>query len=423
MPVPINNSRPSLPYAPTQSLPNNTRFGILTTTQRPPTAEMLDAEFNALTDDVNMLAAAINDVQAGSIPGANNPLNANKVLKTDGANHLSWTLVTNAEIAPGAVVEQGLGLQSVTTPKIGDGAVTAPKIFPDAVTAVAVQNASLPLTKLSAITPGSAVVSGADGAPHALQATLNQVLIGQGNTSPIFELLTDANIEPLGIGTPSLNDRCVTTAKISDAAVTTQQLADAAVTNPKIGLLAVTAPQISSAGSNLGDVLTSDGAGAASFLANVGKVLQIVSYEDARFSPNEYDAAASPTNPRSFKTAPFLLKITPRKTNSKIILFYSINVGGYPGSYTSVTLCKNNLPFKVGQGEPTPGYKGVTHSGPYLDTQYGCYNFSSLFIDTGVLGTEIAYEIKKAQPYVGINSGYSGGYATVSTMHAIEIDI
>ena len=91
MPVPINNSRPSLPYAPTQSLPNNTRFGILTTTQRPPTAEMLDAEFNALTDDVNMLAAAINDVQAGSIPGANDPLNANKVLKTDGANNLSWT--------------------------------------------------------------------------------------------------------------------------------------------------------------------------------------------------------------------------------------------------------------------------------------------------------------------------------------------
>jgi hypothetical protein len=54
MPVPTNNSRPSLPYAPTQSLPNNARFDILTTTQRPPSAEMLDAEFNALTDDVNM---------------------------------------------------------------------------------------------------------------------------------------------------------------------------------------------------------------------------------------------------------------------------------------------------------------------------------------------------------------------------------
>jgi hypothetical protein len=26
-------------------------------------------------------------------------------------------------------------------------------------------------------------------------------------------------------------------------------------------------------------------------------------------------------------------------------------------------------------------------------------------------------------PYTCINSGYSGGYATVSTMHAIEIDI
>ena len=44
-------------------------------------------------------------------------------------------------------------------------------------------------------------------------------------------------------------------------------------------------------------------------------------------------------------------------------------------------------------------------------------------MDTGTQGVQIVYEIKKAMPYTGINSGYSGGYATVSTMHAIEIDI
>ena len=411
MPVPINNSRPSLPYAPTQSLPNNTRFGILTTTQRPPTAEMLDAEFNALTDDVNMLAAAINDVQAGSIPGANDPLNANKVLKTDGANNLSWTYVTNAEIEVNAVVEQKLAAQAVTTPKIGDAAVTTQKIAQNAIATHQIIDANVTTLKI------------ADNA--IITSKISDLAI----TTPKLanQAVTETQIANAAVGTNQLIDGNVTTAKIADAAVTTQQLADATVTNPKIGLLAVTSPQISSAGSNLGDVLTSNGAGAASFLANIGKVLQIVSYEDASFFRNEYDAAASPINLISFKTAPFLLKITPKKTNSKIILFYSLNVGTYQNQYASVTLCKNNLPFKVGQDDPS--YKGVTHSiysslgRPYSDGQYGCYNFSSLFIDTGVQGTEIAYEIKKAQPYVGINSGYSGGYATVSVMHAIEIDI
>jgi len=413
MPVPTNNSRPSLPYAPAQSLPNNTRFGILTTTQRPPTAEMLDAEFNALTDDVNMLAAAINDVQAGSIPGANDPLNANKVLKTDGANNLSWTYVTNAEIEVNAVVEQKLAAQAVTTPKIGDAAVTTQKIAQNAVATNQIIDANVTTVKLADANVTTAKLADA--------AITTAKLANQA--------VTQGQIANAAVGTPQLIDGNVTTAKIADAAVTTQQLADATVTNPKIGLLAVTAPQISSANANLGDVLTAGGNGAASFLANVGKVLQIVSYEDAAYVRNEYDATATPKNLVSFKTAPFLLKITPRKTNSKIILFYSINVGSYQNQYASITLCKNNLPFKVGQDDAPSSYWGVTHSiysqwgRTYSDGQYGCYNFSSLFIDTGVQGTEIAYEIKKAMPYTGINSGYSGGYTTVSTMHAIEIDI
>ncbi len=93
MPLPTNNSRPNLPYPPDQSLPNNQRFGLLG--RRPPTAEMLDAEFNALTDDVNKLAQGINEVQAGTIPGSNNPLNAQKVLKTDGQGTLSFTLINS----------------------------------------------------------------------------------------------------------------------------------------------------------------------------------------------------------------------------------------------------------------------------------------------------------------------------------------
>ena len=411
MPVPINNSRPSLPYQPAQSLPNNARFDILTTTQRPPTAEMLDAEFNALTDDVNMLATAINTLEVGSIPGSDAEINANKLLKTNGVGNLSWTLITNTEMAPGAVVEQGLGLQSVTTPKIGDAAVTNPKLSRGAVTTDKIDTNAVTSEELA---PNAVITEKLND-----NAVTTPKLADGAVTTPKLALkaVTQAQIANLAVGTPQLIDANVTTSKLADANVTTPKIADKAVATTKI----------SSAGSKYGDVLTSNGASDASFLANIGKVLQIVSYEDASFFRNEYDAAASPINLISFKTAPFLLKITPRKTNSKIILFYSINVGTYQNQYASVTLCKNNLPFKVGQDDPS--YKGVTHSiysslgRPYSDGQYGCYNFSSLFIDTGVQGTEIAYEIKKAQPYVGINSGYSGGYATVSVMHAIEIDI
>lgn len=411
MPLPTNTSRPSLPYVPLQSLPNNTRYGILTTTKRPPTAEMLDAEFNALTDDVNTLAAAINAVQAGSIPGANDPLNANKVLKTDGANNLSWTYVTNAEIEANAVVEQKLAAQSVTTPKIGDAAVTTQKIAQNAVATNQIIDANVTTAKIADTNVTTTKVADA--------AITTPKLANQA--------VTQSQIANNAVGTNQLIDANVTTAKLADANITTAKIADNAIITAKLNNQAVTTPKISSAGSQLGDVLTANGAGAASFLANVGKVLQIVSYEDAAFVRSEYDAAASPINLVSFKTAPFLLRITPRKTNSKIILFYSINVGSGNNQYACITLCKNNLPFKVGQDDPS--YKGVTHSiysawgKQHSDGQYGCFNFCNFFVDTGIQGTQIVYEIKKAQPYTGINSGYAGGYATVSTMHAIEIDI
>ncbi len=337
MPLPTNTSRPSLPYVPLQSLPNNTRYGILTTTKRPPTAEMLDAEFNALTDDVNTLAAAINAVQAGSIPGANDPLNANKVLKTDGANNLSWTYVTNAEIEANAVVEQKLAAQSVTTPKIGDAAVTTQKIAQNAVATNQIIDANVTTPKL------------ADGAVTTQKLSDNAV-----TTQKLAnQAVTQGQIANNAVGTNQLIDANVTTTKIADVNITTAKIADAAITTVKVADSSVTTPKISSAGSQLGDVLTANGAGTASFFANVGKVLQIVSYEDAAFVRNEYDAAATPINLISFKTAPFLLRITPRKTNSKIILFYSIKVGSYQNQYVSVTLCKNDLPFKVGQDDPS----------------------------------------------------------------------
>lgn len=168
MPLPTNYSRPSLPYQPLQSLPNDQRFVILTTLQQPPTAEMFDAELNAVMDKINILAGAINGVVAGNIPGSDNPDNAGKFLVTDGAGNLSFIFVGSDNISAGAISTLLLQDQAVIRAKIGNGAVgtlqlaegaVTPDILADgAMTGNKIPPGSLPLSKL--VIPASACLIG-----------------------------------------------------------------------------------------------------------------------------------------------------------------------------------------------------------------------------------------------------------------------
>ena len=257
MPLPTNNSRPSLPYTPDQSLPNNQRFDLLG--KRPPTAQMLDAEFNALTDDINMLAAGINDVQAGNIPGSDDPLNANKVLKTDGQGTLSFTLINSAQLSPNSIVEAALSPQSVTTPKIGDGSITSAKLAGESVQTRHIQAYAVETDELAnkAVTTEKI----ADLAVGAEQIDLQAV--------------TTEKIADRAVTTAELADRAVTQAKIANAAVSTLQLglgavthneiASLAVTNPKVALKAIRDTNIDAQGAALSSVLMTQGAGNVSF--------------------------------------------------------------------------------------------------------------------------------------------------------------
>ncbi len=402
MPLPTNNSRPAIPYNPEQVLPNHNRYEALG--KFPPTAQELDGDFNGMVDLINTLAEAINDTAAGIFPGADNPLNADKLPTTDGQGNVSWTHVTPFNLADNAV----------QTRHISDAAITHNKIQAHAVGTNQIADGAVTMAKM----PDNAVVT-AKIADHAVTTA---------KISP--QAITAAQIAPNTVTATQIANHTITATQIADNAIATAKIPDNAVTTAKVPDRAITAPKINSDNAALGDLLTANGAGAASFLANKGRVLQIVSYEDGRFVRNEYDAAATPQNLLSFKTAPFLLKITPQKTNSKILIFYSINVGAGSNQHASITLCKNNVPFKVGTDDAPSSYWGVTHSiyssaglRQYSNGQYGCFNFSSLFMDTGISGTEIAYEVKKANPYTGLNSGYSGSHTSVSVMHAIEIDL
>ncbi|RZI46640.1 hypothetical protein [Candidatus Finniella inopinata] len=257
MPLPTNNSRPSLPYTPDQSLPNNQRFNLLG--KRPPTAQMLDAEFNSLQDDVNMLAHGINEVEAGNIPGFDDPLNANKVLKTDGHGTLSFTLINSNQMAPNSVVEAALAPQSVTSPKIGDGAITSAKIASDSI-----QNRHLQANSVNTNELVDQAVTSEKLAPISVQTA-----------SIEDQAVTTDKIADRAITTAEIADRAVTTAKIANAAVstlqlglgavTTNELSNLAVTNPKVALKAIRDTNIDAQGSATSTVLMATGSGNVSF--------------------------------------------------------------------------------------------------------------------------------------------------------------
>jgi hypothetical protein len=338
MPLPINNSRPAIPYVPEQVLPNHNRYEMLG--KIPPTAKQLDGDFNRIVDLVNTLAKAINEASAGIFPGADNPLNADRFPTTDGQGNISWTPITPFNLTDNAV----------HTRHILDAAITPDKIQPQAV------------------------------------------------------------------GTDQIVERAVTPSKVNSANA---------------------AP---------GEVMAADGAGSAVFQPNRGRILQVVSHENTEALRDQNDPTASAQNPKSFRPTPFRVRITPLKTHSKLIIFYSINVGAGANQCAAVTLCKNDVPFKVGRSDPQGadprqgadlrqhGYLGVTHNlfsamgQMFSDGQYGCHNFSSLFVDTGIQGTQITYEIKKAHPSTCLNTGSltsdsGGGRNTISVMHVLEVDI
>jgi hypothetical protein len=418
--VPTNTSRPSLPYAPKQSLPNNTRFEILTATQRPPTAEMLDAEFNALTDDINMLAEAINDTAAGVLPGANNLANINKFPTTDGQNHINWTLVgdqnigdqsiTTRTVQDGAITTPKLGAAAVDTTKIASKAVKTTHIDDEGVTTVNVKDKNITLPKLANTTNGAVLGADNTGVLQPIAGQQNQLLISQGGNIAQFGKIADANITPGGIGNVSLSANAVATANMQN--------------------VSVTAAKINPTGGAIGTVLTA-GNGTASWAAipTTGKILQVVQYQY-----NDITRTQNSTTFVSFDV-PFKVTITPQKATSYILVYLSVNLAGFSGVDDCVhgLLCKNDAPWQESIAVNASGVKatfGFMQSG--TESGYTMRNYSGMFIDTNHNTNEITYELKAFNRYlmgtaksVKMNSSATNTQVDVgvSSIYAIEIDL
>lgn len=419
MPLPTNYSRPTLPYVPLQSLPNNQRFTLLG--QRPPTAQMFDAELNALTDDINILADAINKVQAGIIIGSDDPANADKLLKTNGLGVISWIKISDVNIADqaittrtlqdGAVTTRTLQDGAVTNKKIGYASVTKSKISSQAITTSEVQKYGLNIDRLSPITSGQLLV-GDNGTGNIVGLganAANLVLMSTGNnTKPQFSKITDANVQAASIGNASLAAYAIATANIQNNAVT--------------------AAKISSSGGVAGTVLTA-GAGALTSWAAIpttGQILQVVQYQ---YNDNAYTIASKTFV--SFST-PFQVTITPQKANSTILVYLSVNLAGGSTQDDCVygLLCKNNSPWQESVQTSRANLKATfSFMQEGTDALYTQRHYSGMFVDNNHNTNAITYELKACNTYDGsiksavMNATSNKNNVGVSTIYAIEIDL
>lgn len=233
-----NFHRPNLPYQ-GDSLPNDNRFQVLTRSlNAPPTDIMLDSELNSITDALNTLDSDIEGVVAGSIPGSDNPDNANMVVTVDGNGNLPLKLISdeNCEVQsisgdkliPGSIPSDRLINNSVSGTKIIDNAITENKIDDGAVTTDKVDDLAITNGKLSA------------GAVNT--AKLADLSVSTGKLIDLS--VTNAKLGNASVSTTKLIDLSVTTIKLADLSVSTGKLIDLCVTTPKLADLCVTAAKI-----------------------------------------------------------------------------------------------------------------------------------------------------------------------------------
>jgi hypothetical protein len=425
MPLPTNNSRPSInaPYVPSLLLPNAQGFELLGTKRV--FGFMLDGQLNWITDILNIQADAINKIQAGVIIGADNPINANKLVKTDGNGNLSWVLVANNSIDDGAINTRTLADQSVTTGKIALGAIGTQQLAVSAVNTVNIAESAVTNTKiakkainlLSISSTGQAgsmlvfdngtgdlTTLGANAANFALMSTGN-------NTKPQFRQITGNDIANVSIPAGKYVAGSITSADIASNSVITSKISDKNVT----------AAKINSGNAALGLVLTADGVGGASFLLNKGKILQIQSVLFDKIDTNSGTPQANTYY--SFRTYPLKLTITPQSTTSTILVYLNANFGGAGSSFFLYGgIFKNNQIWKFNEYQNFKRTFGSQVSNTLMA------NFSNMFLDTEHDLNSIDYELKFASSLGGNASVYlntCGGiaYYLVSSMIAIEIDL
>ena len=229
MALPTNNSRPAIPYVPTQVLPNYDRYESLG--QFPPTAQQLDGDLNKMIDLINTLSDEINHVVVGALPGADDPLNANSLMTTDGAGNISWVKAASANLDDGAVTTVKIQNAAITPEKIQPQAIDTDQLATNAVRTIKILDENVTTGKLANSSVTTPKID--DGA-----VTTPKISLGGVITEKLADLcVTIAKLANLSVITEKIADLAVTAAKLAANAVTTEKIAANAVTTAKIDTL------------------------------------------------------------------------------------------------------------------------------------------------------------------------------------------
>ena len=256
MVLPTNNSRPAIPYVPEQVLPNYDRYESLG--QFPPTAQQLDGDLNKMIDLINTLSDEINNVVVGALPGADDPLNANSLMTTDGEGNISWVkaasanlddgAVTTSKIADAAITPEKIQPQAISTEKLENEAVTTPKINPGAITTGTISDGAVTTAKIAnnAVTSNKIPNTSIAGAQLQNQTITNAQIANQTITAAQIanQTITAAQIANQTITAAQIANQTITAAQIANQTITAAQIANQTITAAQIANQTITAAQI-----------------------------------------------------------------------------------------------------------------------------------------------------------------------------------
>jgi hypothetical protein len=240
----FNFQRPNLPYE-AQSLKNSNRYQLLTRSgNRPPTDIMLDTDFDYIIDGMRKLDAAIVGVGAGILPGANDLNNKFKVPVTDGANHIGWTQITDAYIAPNSITNLSIMPQTITANEIQNSTITGIQI-----SIGTILGSNIGLETITGGAGGNISLQSVTGGQfgNIKQQTITSWNIYPGSlTGNLFEnqtidgikiinyTLTGVELADNSIGSRHIKINNITTDKIADLAVTALKIANDTITFTQI---------------------------------------------------------------------------------------------------------------------------------------------------------------------------------------------
>ncbi len=195
-------NRPNLPYI-SGDLPNNTRFTDITNSSpdNAVAAQIFDIDMNSAFDSINNLEIVVNGIGAGILPGADNPLNVNKLPTTDGNAEptISFIFINDNNIQPGGISGISIAANSITTNNLQNGCISNSKVVDQAINQ----------QKLGLLSVGT---------PQLQLLSVNDPIIANMNGSKILGgTITQVQMGPLSVGTPQLIAGSTTIAQLATA--------------------------------------------------------------------------------------------------------------------------------------------------------------------------------------------------------------